>query len=167
MLYNPQSINTNFDAVMNYVSDNNISILALCESWLSSKNNPITAKIRARGFEIKHNFRSDRRGGGTALIYKSCYSSYKVTLRGNFSTFEYTVLSLKTISKNRILFLVLYRTGNLTSDFNRELDDILSQVFSLSDSIVVAGDLNIHFNKAPSDSIIAKTAYIIDSYALQ
>ena len=52
MLYNPQSINTNVDAVMDYISDNNITILALCETWLSSKNSPTTAKIKARGFEI-------------------------------------------------------------------------------------------------------------------
>ena len=141
---------------MDYLSDNDIGILALCESWLSDKNCPTTAKIKAHGFKIEHNFRSDRRGGGTALIFKSCYSLYKVTLKGKFSTFEYTVASLKTGSRHRILFLVLYRTGNLTSEFNKELDDILSQVFSLSDSIILAGDFNIHFNKAPKTALLPK-----------
>ena len=167
MLFNPQSINNNVNEVMDYVYDHNISILALCESWLADRNSPTTSIIKSRGFKIKHDFRSDRAGGGTAIIFKSCYSLHKVTLLGDFDTFEYTVVSLKCGSKNKILFLILYRTGNLTSHFIREFDNILSQVFALSDCVIVAGDLNIHFNKANSNKIIAQTVDIIDSYALQ
>ena len=167
MLFNAQSINTNVNEVMDYVSDNNISILALCESWLRDKNSLITATIKARGFNIEHSFRSIKKGGDTALIFKFGYSFHEVKLNENFESFEYTLASLKVENKNKILFLVMYRTGNLTSQFNKDLDRILSEVCALSDCVIMAGDLNIHFNKSCDNALISQTANIIDTYALQ
>ena len=71
MLYNPRSIVNKVDNVMMTLKDKNVDIAAICETWLPDKNNPTTAKIKQFGYFILHDFRTDQRGGGTALIYRS------------------------------------------------------------------------------------------------
>ena len=57
---------------MNTLSDKSVDIAGICETWLRDMNNPITAAIKSYGYQIQHDYRMDRNGGGTAIIYKSC-----------------------------------------------------------------------------------------------
>ena len=50
--------------------------------------------------------------------------------------------------------------------FNQELDALLSLAFSKCDSIIVAGDLNIHFNVASDNGIISDTLSVLNSYGM-
>ena len=63
---------------MSYAVDNDIAIFFVTETWLTDNNNSTTASIKSFGYNIIHNFRSNGRGGGVAIIYKKCYNFTKV-----------------------------------------------------------------------------------------
>ena len=137
MVYNPWSINNKVNKVMQYLCDNNIDVAGICETWLTDTNSPTTAWIRNYGFSIIHNFREGRRAGGTAIIYKSTLSFSPISFSGTFKTLEYTAASSKLASSTKILYLIIYRTGPLTSSFCSEVDTLLSQASSKCDLIII------------------------------
>ena len=52
------------------MDDQKIGIACITETWFDRKNGPFTKTIRDAGFEINHAFRENKRGGGSAIIYK-------------------------------------------------------------------------------------------------
>ena len=128
MLFNPWSIVNKVHDIMSNLSDKNIDIAAFCETWLADMNNPTTAIIKSFGYKIHHNFRTDKKGGGTALVYKGVYTMSYVQSSTVFSTFEHTMASMKTATGTKVLFVTMYRPGSLTSMFFQELDKLLSEI---------------------------------------
>ena len=151
---------------MNMLQDENIDIAGICETWLADANSPITATIKIHGYSILHHFRSDSRGGGTALIYKSCYTMTAVPLSSNCRTFEFTAAMIKTIASTKVLFIIIYRTGPITSAFNGELDHLLSEAAAKCDTIVLAGDMNIHFDLGIKNGLVSQTLDVLSSYGM-
>ena len=151
---------------MTTLSDYSVDIAAVCETWLNDSNNPTTAAIRSYGYSIIHNFRVDKKGGGTALIYKNCFSLSPISFPNTFKTFELTAAQANRDAV-KIIFAVLYRTGPLSTSFNQELDILLANLSGRCDSFVLAGDFNIHFNLSSSNRLIGQTLEILNSYGLQ
>ena len=144
LLYNPRSINNKVDSLMSFLYDKNVDIAAICETWITDQNNPTTSAIKSYGYSIRHNFRENRRGGGTALIYRNSVKLTRMSYQRIFESFEVILCTLKT-DFGKVVFIVMYRTGNVTSIFNRELDLLLSDVSMKADTYILAGDLNLHF----------------------
>ena len=166
MLYNPRSIVNKVDEVMMTIKDRNIDIAAICESWLVSKNNPTTAKIKQHGYHILHDFRSGQRGGGTAFIYKSSILLTPISLNKTFDSFEYTVASLKSLNGTKIVFLVVYRPGSMCGLFIKELDTLLSDLLLRCDCLVLAGDLNTHFEHN-GNNLYQQTLQMLESCGMK
>ena len=146
MLYNPRSVVNKAENIMMTLEDRNVDIAAFCETWLVSKSNPTTAKIKQYGYSIWHDYRSEQRGGGTALIFKSSMKLSPISIK-KFYTFECTAATLKSSCGTKIVFLVVYRTGNMCVLLNEELDELISDLLLRCDCLVLAGDLNIHFDQ--------------------
>ncbi|KAL5262659.1 hypothetical protein ACHWQZ_G008156 [Mnemiopsis leidyi] len=83
-----------------------------------------------------------------------------------FSTFEHTAASIKTVTGTKVLFVSLYRPGNLTALFHQEIDTLLSVASLQCDCLVVAGDMNVHFENT-SDKLVKKTLDLFLSYGLE
>ena len=64
-----------------------------------------------------------------------------------FESFESSAASFKSKSGTRIVLLVIYRTGNISAVCNKEMDKLLSELLLQCDCIILAGDLNIHFEQ--------------------
>ena len=76
MVFNPRSLNNKAPSVMSLIEDKEIDLAAICETWLTDNSNPTTAAIKSYGYSLLHNFRTDRRGGGTAIIFKSIFNGF-------------------------------------------------------------------------------------------
>ena len=151
---------------MHTVLDYSVDIAGVCETWFDECNNPTTAVIKSFGYSIIHNFRKDRKGGGTALIFKGCYNLSPLTFPINYKSFEITAASTKTEATN-IIFVVLYRTGPLSTLFIQELDLLLADLSGRADSFVLSGDLNIHFDLSSTNNLISQTQEMLQSYGLK
>ena len=146
LLFNPRSLNNKVSSVMQLMEDKDIDIAAMCETWLTDSANTTTAVVKNYGYEIFHEFRNDQRGGGVALIIKPAIRSSPLQSCHRFTSFELTMRLIKS-EKCKTIIATMYRTGSLTSLFNKELDLLLSDISTRCDSFMVVGDLNIHFNK--------------------
>ena len=150
---------------MEALRDNSIDVAGICETWLVDGTNPTTAAIKNYGYLILHNYRKDRKGGGTALIYRSCFKLSVFRSKTSFNSFEYTAATLSTSTISKVMFVIVYRPGQMCSKFNEELDTLLSEISSKCDYLVFAGDLNIHFDQL--ENRLNKQAYdIFQSYGM-
>jgi hypothetical protein len=152
--------------IMETLVGNSIDLAGICETWLKEANCPTTAAIKAFGYSILHNHRNERKGGGTAIIYKSCYSMAGYRSTAAFTSFEYTAATVKTGNATKVLFVIIYRPGQMNSLFNQELDILLSELTSKSDILVLAGDLNIHFERF-SNKLFMQASDILLSYGMK
>ena len=166
MLYNPWSLNNKIDVFMNTLIDYSVDISGVCETWFNDSNNPTTAIIRSFGYSIIHNFRTDKKGGGTALIYKNCYVLTPINFQLSFKTFEITAAVVKSEAV-KIILVVLYRTGPLSSLFIQELDLLLADLVGRCDYLLLSGDLNIHFNRSHSNNLVNQSLETFLSYGLK
>ena len=95
--------------VLQIFEDNNIQIGCITETWFDSEKGKFTGIIKEAGYGIKHSYREDKRGGGTAIIYKE---NLKVkpgqASSSKYQSFEYTYVFLKK-QKLKILLLCIYR----------------------------------------------------------
>ena len=132
---------------METLKDNSIDIAGICETWLKDTNSPVTATIKSYGYSIQHNHRKEKKGGGTALIYKSCYSPSAFRTTTAYKSFEYTAATVKSNTAMKVMFVIMYRPGQMSALFNQELDSFLSEISTKADTLILAGDLNIHFNQ--------------------
>ena len=164
MVYNPRSLNNKIVSVMEALVDRSIDVAAICETWLTDLTNPTTAVIKSYGFSILHNYREDRRGGGTAIIYRPTLSLAVHNFSTSFDTFEITSAVIKTAT-SKMLLIVIYRTGPILSQFNQELDLLLSEASSKFDSYAIVGDLNIHFEQG--NNIVKQTLDRFYSFGLK
>ena len=73
-LLNARSIRNKTDFITDYICEHDLEITALTETWLSDdpKDTVNTSKLTPEGCSFVHLPRSDRRGGGVGVLYKSC-----------------------------------------------------------------------------------------------
>ena len=70
MVYNIQSLNKRFNEFITLLEDHNTQLAFVTESWMTDEVNYVTATLKESGFGIIHNYRQNRAGGGTALIFE-------------------------------------------------------------------------------------------------
>ena len=147
------------------LQDNNVDIAIVSETWLTDQANTTTATIKSYGFHITHDFRSDSRGGGTAVIYNATLHFSAVNLNNNATTFEFNAGSVRCTADMKILILCIYRTGPISKIFFEELDALLAAASLKSDYILIGGDFNIHTELANAQS--SELHKTVSSYGLK
>ena len=64
------------------VCDSKADLFGVSETWLTVNDTAILSEITPQGYTLHHCPRSDRRGGGTALILKESINVEKVSVAG-------------------------------------------------------------------------------------
>ena len=145
MFFNCRSLNNKVENIMSSMNDKSIDIAGFSETWLFGANTPTTARVKDHGYSIIPDFREERRGGGTAVVFKSCFKIERLNVNINFTTFEFTCSKIKGQNSKDTIFGVIYRTGSLTKVFVNEIDELLAYLCAHFDNIIIGGDMNIHF----------------------
>ena len=129
---------------MELLHDNQVDIAFITETWLSDESNTITFAIREAGYEIEHAYRS-KTGGGVAILWKKHHNVKFNFKRKCYDTFQYTNIVLEgTVKMNLFCLYRLQETP--VSQFMDDLNELLSHHISKSDTIMLAGDFNFHFD---------------------
>ena len=165
MLFNIQSLNKRNKELISLLEDQNVHLAFITETWLMEETNTVTALIKESGYEIIHDFRSAKLGGGAAIIFKDGYSITRKLISCNVTTFEFTAVLLKENGTLPILAVCIYRPGSeaLTNQFITELDNFLSIISSKYNSVLLCGDFNVHFENV-SDSLVCECVNTLQSY---
>ena len=170
-LLNTRSINRKELFINDYVSENNIDILAMTETWLREDDNEFSiAEICPTGYHFYHVTRKNARGGGVGLLLKK-YIKVKKQSQRKFSSFEYIDVTLNC-RNTCTRMIVIYRpppskTNKLSSSiFFEEFCIFVEQLIILPGNILMAGDFNFHIDNI-GDSDTIKLNKILESFNLQ
>lgn len=139
-LLNVRSINNKSFIIHDFIIDNNIDFFLATETWLIPGVSCGLNEALPTNYSSFNARRLTGRGGGLAVIYKSCFKCQLLTF-GDFNSFE--ILSFNFIGSLSVLFILMYRPPK-SSNFITEFSELLSIVIPKFDNILILGDFNIH-----------------------
>ena len=149
------------------LNDENIDIACIQETWFNSETNTITSTLKEAGYNIAHMFRTEKRGTGVAIIWKEKFQSKKQICK--IQTKTYDSLQYQCMSFNfkpKLLVISIYRLQEIPfKQFLVDLEDLMSDHFNNSHSLIVVGDFNTHFEHTETPDNILLSG-LMSSYGL-
>ena len=179
MVYmNPWSISNKTTAIHDFITSNQVDVLAISESWMRGKENNKPEKIQHHEILPKSHHmiilpRPDgARGGGLAILYKKCFGVKILDYSKKKSDqFEYLVLSV-AVNKSILRLILLYRpnptkvNGLSVARFWEQFEEFLSKHICCTEELIITGDLNFHLEK-PADTNTKHLISVLDEYGLK
>ena len=172
-LLNPCSVCNKTSVLQDFVTDHNIDLMVLTETWLKGddRDNVILAELQPPGYTIKHKARQGR-GGGVAIMHPSTLSvtraEHSVSSPPQYASFEELQCLVHTVPAVRLA--VIYRpppskTNGLNyKTFYAEIGNYIEQLVLTPGALVIAGDFNIHVD---DHSEAADFLSLIESFGLK
>ncbi|XP_072028205.1 uncharacterized protein [Amphiura filiformis] len=172
MCFNAQSCRQIATDIVEIITDNNLDLVMLTETWLYEKGDePYMSLMTPHGFNC-HSFPRRARGGGIAIIVRESLSNMITLTHLDYTSFESVELKL-SIHQVSIICVCLYRlhpgehlvkhTRVNFPTFLSEFTDLLSSYASLKDDVSFTGDFNLHF-EVPTDSEVRRTISILTDF---
>ena len=165
---NAWSVVNKWDDVMLSIIENNLDILMVTETWIPPKRANDSQLLRLPpGYEIVNLPRSQRKGGGIAIIFRNCFQvqSQEIIPAVCFEALE-VVLTVKSYC---LRLLALYRpppnqdNGFTSGQFITEFSDYLESRIASSGKLVIGGDFNYHWNN-PQNSETRQMMELLKSF---
>jgi len=155
--------NLNKPAVLQeFITDNNIQLLSLCETWLKPDSPPpILNGFTPPNYTLIHSARSSGGGGGLAFLFSSLLKVTKVPIP-TFPSFESLCVRVSLPSSTYTL-LTIYRPPDLSKTvFCEQFSALLEELFSTSSDLIITGDFNFHVDDPTSPSVIPFLTLLTD-----
>jgi hypothetical protein len=152
-LLNTRSLNNKVCDIVNIHRELSIDLLLLVETW-HDEDSACINRLRNLGFCVAERSRPRRpdqdpfstNHGGVAVVSNSNVPLSVLSFAARPTTFEFICVRISVKSSSSVIVLV-YRTGPISNIFFDELSHLLTEVMTLSESVTVAGDFNIHVER--------------------
>ena len=120
-LLNTRSINEKEFSICELITDNQLDLLALTETWCTDKSSVSLGLIQPPGYSVipVHIPRQDRRGGGVDLLYRDSYKAKRVKVE-KLSSFEHQTVSLSCGAEQLSVTCAYLNSGVFTQDFSSQ-----------------------------------------------
>ena len=141
-LLNAQSVRNKSCHLRDYVTDNDIDILCLSETWLSDIDCAAIAALTPETHVLHHVPRLDKRGGGVGcLITKSLRCKNQTNKK--FDTFECMEIKLSS-EKTGVTLNIIYRPPQSNSStFLQEIQSLILDNETHQTNVIYLGDFNM------------------------
>ena len=153
-LANIQSIRNKDLILYDYLQSNDSDICILTEIWLQNCDNDEIwlemTDLNKSVFKMGVSNRTNRLGGGLAIITKSQLGQHKI-VEGQKKSFQYAIWKITT-KHHMMTVVVIYHPPYSTQHpitntiFLDEITGWLPQVLTNHNNIITAGDFNLHVN---------------------
>ena len=124
-----------------YILDKSPEIVALTETWLKENDEYYIKELTPPGFTNLQIDRTDRRGGGVALICKDAFKP-KLDKSTKYSSFESLSVLLKVNNKTQRICIIYRPPSTIFDCFSNEFTDFLEKCFSKQTPFIILGDFN-------------------------
>jgi len=165
---NTRSLCNKTVGVFELLSDHNIEVGFLTETWLRKGDSSKIAEIKDLGFNIIHHSRPGR-GGGVAIAYKKNLTAYRRASK-SFGSFEHIECTMASSGNELLRLVCIYRSCtaalSTVSNFCHDFDDYLDELIQLPGKLIIAGDFNIHVED-PQDPDTCKFKAVLDRHNLR
>ena len=151
---NVRSINNKTLCIREFIIDNNLDILFLCEAWLGTDYDETSiSEFLPPGYKLLHQARINQRGGGVGIVYKGGLDVVKTDSSDGTTLLEYLTCRV-SLHKKQFILCSMYRSpSSKNSDFLNEWNTLLSDLVILPDELILCGDLNIYLD-VPSNKTL-------------
>ncbi|XP_031723968.1 uncharacterized protein LOC116394789 [Anarrhichthys ocellatus] len=149
-LFNTRSLSNKGPIINEFITDNNLDILCLTETWQKHLGYYALNQTTPTGYHYLDKPRPDGRGGGIAPLHRQ---HIKTRLTNIDSPPSFEQLTFKLSGPKPLVIAIIYRPPKSNPAFLSDLSEFLTQLCSVSPSILLLGDFNIHI-----DSSDCKTA---------
>ena len=147
-LLNARSVCNKADYFIDYVTDHDIDVLCITETWLQRDNTASVSTITPRGYLFEHVARSNQRGGGVGFLFTASFTldHSKVWPTSSFECIDIQ-LRCNAIPSTLRLF-VIYRPPS-SSPNSQPFATFLSEFRHIVEcvgtkcGIIILGDFNI------------------------
>ena len=154
---------------VDYINDCKADLCAITETWLSDQDSAVCNETTPPSYKLFHCLRSDRRGGGTALLFRDNINVCKLESgsRNSFELSEYLVCT----GSLRIQLVIIYRPPYSTNhpvsvnSFIDEFSEKLESVILCNDLLCLTGDFNIHVD-GHNDPAACRFLHLLESMSL-
>ena len=169
VLLNCRSVCNKASELYDYICDRRMDFFGLTETWLTGtpEDGAVTAALLPDGYSVVHRPRGSR-GGGVALVHRSCITLSQVRL-GAHTSFE--ALDAISGAPCNLRISVVYRpppsrANNATcGQFMSEFADYISDLVSHPGELLIVGDFNFHMNE-PNDPNASIFLNLLTSFGL-
>ena len=133
---------------VDYINECKADLCAKTETWLSDNDSAVCYKITPPCYTLFHFPRSDRRGGGTALLFRDNVNVC-ILKSGSRNSFEFSE-HLVCTGFLRIRLVIIYRPLYFTNhpvtvnSFIDEFSEYLESVILCNDLLYLNSNFNIH-----------------------
>ena len=149
-LINSRSVCNKAEFLVDYITSHDIDIMCITETWLRSEDTASASAITPSGYHLEHAARSNGRGGGVGVLFRSSFHIDHSQL-WPASSFECLDLQLRCQSVSSTLRLfVVYRPPSSSRNsqpfaiFLTEFRDLIERV-AMESGIIILGDFNVAY----------------------
>ena len=164
---NIQSLRNKIDQLNIFLHDNNIDVLCVTESWLTSdiEDNVITIP----GYNVCRQDREnlDREHGGIVNYIKEGINySEKSDVLNTSNDIEVVLIEIALPNTRPFLLSTVYRIPDATVDYLNAVDDLFQNCSTQYDEMIIVGDFNLDISKANNSRKINNFAKNSDLHQL-
>ena len=158
-----QSIQSKIDNLLHHMSENNMDIFFVTETWLHDKADLqyVTANIQGLDYNIISIERQIRKGGDISCIYKKNIEISKLST-DTYESFKALTVNLK-IKSSKYTISTIYRMPSSTihkipmTTFLSEFPDHITTLLQTCNELIILGDINKPWNKPNHIDTISMT----------
>lgn len=166
-LLNVQSLSNKAGFINNHITEKEIDILCLTETWQQPDVFSVLNEACPPGYNYFSKARTIGRGGGLAVFHRSNIQTSILSIPP-VNSFEHLVFNCKHTTSHHTTsatIALIYRPPKPHPSFLSEIHDFLISLCTSHSNILVLGDFNIHMD-SPSCRLAANFNQVLDSLNL-
>ncbi|XP_055015067.1 uncharacterized protein LOC129410609 [Boleophthalmus pectinirostris] len=163
-LLNTRSLANKTFLLNDFFVSRDLDYLFLTETWLREGECSAFSELLPPGCTYFNSPRSSGKGGGLATVFKSSFQCCQSSNMGPYSSFELQLLNIQ--ASPRVVCAVIYRPPKFNKRFIQEFSDFLAGIVTVTDHLLIAGDLNVHVC-CETKPLAKEFLSVIDSFNLR
>ena len=147
---NVRSVNNKSLCIHDYLVENDLDALFICETLLGSDLDDISiSQLLPQRYKILHQPRMVRKGGGIAIVFRECLQLVKSDCSDPSTNLEYITCSQASINKHKYTMCSVYRSPSSSdAQFIEDWNALLLTPVISDDEIIICGDVNLHLDNS-------------------